>query len=116
MSTGAGGAPSAPFGPRRVRSPHGEPMKAEGHKWPMFTAYDYSTPRVFDEAGIRRRRRLGCQCGLRLQHHRPRVDGRTDATGPRSSPGCPARLAVGDLPFGSYEASPPQALDTARGS
>lgn len=27
-------------------------MKAEGHKWAMLTAYDYSTARVFDEAGI----------------------------------------------------------------
>lgn len=27
-------------------------MKAEGHKWAMLTAYDYSTARAFDDAGI----------------------------------------------------------------
>ncbi|EUA31028.1 ketopantoate hydroxymethyltransferase family protein [Mycobacterium xenopi 3993] len=27
-------------------------MKADGHKWAMLTAYDYSTARIFDDAGI----------------------------------------------------------------
>ena len=27
-------------------------MKAEGHKWAMLTVYDYSTARIFDDAGI----------------------------------------------------------------
>ena len=29
-----------------------QPAKEAGERWPMLTAYDYSRPRVFDEAGI----------------------------------------------------------------
>ena len=36
----------------KIRTHHLQKMKAEGHKWAMLTAYDYSTARVFDEAGI----------------------------------------------------------------
>ena len=44
---------SAQTAPRtRTRIHHLQKMKAEGHKWAMLTAYDYSTARVFDDAGI----------------------------------------------------------------
>ena len=36
----------------KIRTRHLQKMKAEGHKWAMLTAYDYSTARVFDDAGI----------------------------------------------------------------
>src|ERR1700728_2578315 len=36
----------------KVRTHHLAKWKAEGHKWAMLTAYDYSTARIFDEAGI----------------------------------------------------------------
>src|ERR1700688_59734 len=36
----------------KTRVHHLQKMKAEGHKWAMLTAYDYSTARVFDDAGI----------------------------------------------------------------
>ncbi|MCW2628424.1 3-methyl-2-oxobutanoate hydroxymethyltransferase, partial [Mycobacterium sp.] len=36
----------------KVRTHHLQKWKAEGHKWAMLTAYDYSTARVFDDAGI----------------------------------------------------------------
>lgn len=36
----------------KIRTHHLQKMKAEGHKWAMLTAYDYSTARIFDEAGI----------------------------------------------------------------
>src|ERR1700738_4641418 len=36
----------------KTRIHHLQKMKAEGHKWAMLTAYDYSTARVFDDAGI----------------------------------------------------------------
>ncbi|MFZ3317265.1 3-methyl-2-oxobutanoate hydroxymethyltransferase, partial [Mycobacterium sp.] len=32
----------------KVRVQHLQKMKAEGHKWAMLTAYDYSTARIFD--------------------------------------------------------------------
>lgn len=45
--------PAQPAQPRtRIRTHHLQKMKAEGHKWAMLTAYDYSTARIFDEAGI----------------------------------------------------------------
>ena len=52
-SAGANPADANPSGPRtKIRTHHLQKMKAEGHKWAMLTAYDYSTARVFDEAGI----------------------------------------------------------------
>src|SRR6478672_917648 len=36
----------------KVRTHHLQKWKAEGHKWAMLTAYDYSTARVFDDAEI----------------------------------------------------------------
>ena len=36
----------------KVRTHHLHKWKSEGHKWAMLTAYDYSTARVFDDAGI----------------------------------------------------------------
>ena len=37
---------------QQTRVHHLQKMKAEGHKWSMLTAYDYSTARIFDDAGI----------------------------------------------------------------
>src|SRR5690625_2648498 len=41
---------SAPRAQTRIH--HLQKMKAEGQKWAMLTAYDYSTARAFDDAGI----------------------------------------------------------------
>ncbi|BCI87508.1 hypothetical protein NIIDMKKI_27140 [Mycobacterium kansasii] len=51
---GAGpSTPADPAAPRtKIRTHHLQKWKAEGHKWAMLTAYDYSTARVFDDAGI----------------------------------------------------------------
>ncbi len=47
------GAAEADQSPRtKVRTLHLQKWKAEGHKWAMLTAYDYSTARIFDDAGI----------------------------------------------------------------
>ena len=35
-----------------MRTLHLQKWKAEGHKWAMLTAYDFSTARIFDDAGI----------------------------------------------------------------
>ena len=37
---------------RRVTIRDLQAAKERGERWPMLTAYDYSTARVFDEAGI----------------------------------------------------------------
>ena len=36
----------------KIRTHHLAKWKAEGHKWAMLTAYDYSSARIFDDAEI----------------------------------------------------------------
>jgi 3-methyl-2-oxobutanoate hydroxymethyltransferase len=99
----------------KIRTHHLQKMKAEGHKWAMLTAYDYSTARVFDEAGIP---------VLLVGDSAANVVYGYDTTVPISideliplvrgvARGAPHALVVADMPFGSYEASPQQALASA---
>src|SRR5882762_11793228 len=99
----------------KTRVHHLQKMKAEGHKWAMLTAYDYSTARVFDNAGIP---------VLLVGDSAANVVYGYDTTVPVSVDeliplvrgvvrGAPYALVVADLPFGSYQGSPQQALETA---
>jgi 3-methyl-2-oxobutanoate hydroxymethyltransferase len=99
----------------KTRVHHLQKMKAEGHKWAMLTAYDYSTARVFDDAGIP---------VLLVGDSAANVVYGYDTTVPVSVDeliplvrgvvrGAPHALVVADLPFGSYEAGPAAALDAA---
>jgi 3-methyl-2-oxobutanoate hydroxymethyltransferase len=99
----------------KIRTHHLQKMKAEGHKWAMLTAYDYSTARVFDEAGIP---------VLLVGDSAANVVYGYDTTVPISIDeliplvrgvvrGAPHALVVADMPFGSYEASPQHALASA---
>jgi 3-methyl-2-oxobutanoate hydroxymethyltransferase len=99
----------------KVRTHHLQRWKAEGHKWSMLTAYDYSTARVFDEAEIP---------VLLVGDSAANVVYGYDTTVPVTADeliplvrgvvrGAPHALVVADLPFGSYEAGPQQALATA---
>ncbi|HWF68891.1 MAG TPA: 3-methyl-2-oxobutanoate hydroxymethyltransferase [Mycobacterium sp.] len=99
----------------KVRVHHLQKMKAEGHKWAMLTAYDYSTARVFDDAGIP---------VLLVGDSAANVVYGYDTTVPISideliplvrgvARGAPHALVVADLPFGSYEAGPTAALSAA---
>ena len=99
----------------KTRVHHLQKMKAEGHKWAMLTAYDYSTARVFDDAGIP---------VLLVGDSAANVVYGYDTTVPVSVDeliplvrgvvrGAPHALVVADLPFGSYEAGPAAALDSA---
>ncbi|WP_432279440.1 3-methyl-2-oxobutanoate hydroxymethyltransferase, partial [Nocardia carnea] len=47
-----GAADSAKPARRPTRVQHLQQMKATGERWAMLTAYDYSTARLFEEAGI----------------------------------------------------------------
>jgi 3-methyl-2-oxobutanoate hydroxymethyltransferase len=110
------GAHSSNAAPRaKTRIHHLQKMKAEGHKWAMLTAYDYSTARVFDDAGIP---------VLLVGDSAANVVYGYDTTVPVSIDeliplvrgvvrGAPHALVVADLPFGSYEAGPGAALDAA---
>ncbi|HMZ15996.1 MAG TPA: 3-methyl-2-oxobutanoate hydroxymethyltransferase, partial [Mycobacterium sp.] len=110
------GGCSAPSPARtKVRTHHLLKWKTEGHKWAMLTAYDFSTARAFDEAGIP---------VLLVGDSAANVVYGYDTTVPISVDeliplvrgvvrGAPHALVVADLPFGSYEGGPAQALATA---
>lgn len=99
----------------QTRVHHLQQMKAEGRKWGMLTAYDYSTARIFDDAGIP---------VLLVGDSAANVVYGYDSTVPISIDeliplvravvrGAPHALVVADLPFGSYEGGPAVALATA---
>src|SRR5579884_4127838 len=111
-----GGTAAATGTPRtKTRVHHLQKMKADGHKWAMLTAYDYSTARIFDDAGIP---------VLLVGDSAANVVYGYDTTVPISVDeliplvrgvvrGAPHALVVADLPFGSYEAGPGAALAAA---
>ena len=111
-----GGAAAARTEPRtKIRTHHLQRMKTEGHKWAMLTAYDFTTARLFDEAGIP---------VLLVGDSAANVVYGYDTTVPVTADeliplvrgvvrGAEHALVVADLPFGSYECGPAQALATA---
>lgn len=112
----ADSATDAPARPRRkTRVHHLAQMKSEGEKWSMLTAYDYSSAAIFDEAQIP---------VLLVGDSAANVVLGYDTTIPVSLDemipliravvrGAPHALVVADLPFGTYEAGPQQALESA---
>jgi len=89
--------------------------KDRGERWPMLTAYDYSTSRVFDEAGIPVLL-VGDSAANVVYGYDTTVPVTVDELLPLVRGvvrGTSRALVVADLPFGSYQASPQQALETA---
>ena len=89
--------------------------KARGEKWPMLTAYDAMTARVFDEAGIPVLL-VGDSAAMVVYGHDSTIPVTVDELLPLVRGvvrGSQRAMVVADLPFGSYQASPAQALDTA---
>ena len=109
--TGAQAAPQ-----RRVRIQHLRQMKERGEKWAMLTAYDMYTAEIFDEAGIPVLL-VGDCAGNNVYGYETTVPVTVDELHPAGAGPSPARpstrMVVADLPFGSYQASPQQALATA---
>src|SRR5215831_12616151 len=109
--------PSLYGGPanRRVRTRDLIAAKERGDRWAMLTSYDQYTAAIFDEAGIAvllvgdsaANNVYGYDTTLRVTVDEliPLVRAVVRATN--------YALVVGDLPFGSYEESPTQALRTA---
>ena len=99
----------------RVRIHHLQAAKAAGEKWAMLTAYDTYAARVFEEAGIPVLL-VGDSAGNVVLGHSSTVPVTVDdlllftKAVTRSTS---RALIVADLPFGSYEASPTQAFETA---
>jgi len=89
--------------------------KLAGDRWPMLTAYDFSTARVFDQAGIPVLL-VGDSAANVIYGYDTTVPVTVDELLPLVRGvvrGAKRALVVADLPFGSYQASPEQALDTA---
>ncbi len=100
---------------RRVTIRDLQAAKDRGERWAMLTAYDYSTARVFDSAGIP---------VLLIGDSAANVVYGYDTTLPVTIDemlplvrgvvrGTKRALVVADLPFGSFQASPQQALESA---
>src|SRR6516164_10703839 len=89
--------------------------KARGEKWPMLTAYDALTARIFDEAGIPVLL-VGDSAGNVVFGYDTTVPVTVDDLIPLTAAvvrGTKRAMVVADLPFGSYQASPTAALAAA---
>jgi 3-methyl-2-oxobutanoate hydroxymethyltransferase len=89
--------------------------KARGEKWPMLTAYDALTARVFDEAGIPVLL-VGDSAAMVVFGHDSTIPVTVDDLIPLTAAvvrGTRRAMVVADLPFGSYQASPADALAAA---
>jgi 3-methyl-2-oxobutanoate hydroxymethyltransferase len=105
----------APKKRTKVRTHHLQQWKNEGHKWSMLTVYDYSTARVFDEAGIPVLL-VGDSAANVVYGYDTTVQISIDELIPLVRgvvKGASHALVVADLPFGSYEGGGAQALATA---
>jgi 3-methyl-2-oxobutanoate hydroxymethyltransferase len=100
---------------RRVTVRDLQAAKDRGEKWPMLTSYDMLTAQIFDDAGIPVLL-VGDSAGNNVLGYDNTIPVTLDELLPltravvRSSK---RAMVVGDLPFGSYQASPQQALASA---
>ncbi|SDJ21092.1 3-methyl-2-oxobutanoate hydroxymethyltransferase [Nonomuraea maritima] len=89
--------------------------KERGERWPMLTAYDAMTARIFDAAGIPVLL-VGDSAAMVVYGHESTLPVTVDDLLPLTAAvvrGSSRALVVADLPFGSYQASPAQALESA---
>lgn len=108
-------APGAVPPPRRVRVHHLREMKVRGEKFAMLTAYDQYASAVFEEAGIPLLL-VGDSAANNVLGYETTVPVTVDELIPlvRAVTRSARRsLVVADLPFGSYQAGPDQALATS---
>jgi 3-methyl-2-oxobutanoate hydroxymethyltransferase len=100
---------------RRIRTHHLQAMKDRGERWAMLTAYDMHSASIFDEVGIpallvgdsAANNVFGFDTTLPITVDELLPLVRAVVRSTRSA------LVVADLPFGSYQVSPEQALETA---
>ena len=101
--------------PKRTRIHHLREMKERGERWPMLTAYDVYSAQIFDEAGIPVLL-VGDSAGNNVYGYDNTIPVTVDELMPLVKAvvrGATTALVVADLPFGSYQVSPEQALTTA---
>jgi 3-methyl-2-oxobutanoate hydroxymethyltransferase len=100
---------------RRVSTSDLQRAKERGERWAMLTSYDMLTAGIFEAAGIPVLL-VGDSAGNNVLGYDTTVPVTVDELLPmvRAVVRSTARpLVVADLPFGSYQASPQQALETA---
>lgn len=113
--SGPGSAPGAAAPVRRVRTHHLREMKERGEKITMLTAYDMYTAATFDEAGIDLLL-VGDSASNNVYGNETSLPVTVDELLPLTravARSVKRALVVGDLPFGSYQASPEQGYLTA---
>lgn len=89
--------------------------KSRGERWPMLTAYDATTARLFDDAGIPVLL-VGDSAANVVYGYDSTIPVTMDELVPlvaAVSRSTNRALVVADMPFGSYQASPTQALSEA---
>ena len=89
--------------------------KARSEKWPMLTAYDALTARIFDDAGIPVLL-VGDTAAMVVYGHDTTIPVTVDELIPLTAAvvrGSSRAMVVADLPFGSYQASAESALAAA---
>ncbi len=89
--------------------------KARGEKWAMLTSYEAMTAEIFDEAGIPVLL-VGDSAGNNFLGHENTIPVTVDELIPLTRAvvrASKSALVLADLPFGSYETSPEQALATS---
>lgn len=102
-------------GPSRIRVHHLQQAKEQGEKFAMLTAYDVMMAEIFDEAGIEillvgdsaANTVIGYESTLPISIDEMIIFTKAVANGSKRA------MVVADLPFGSYEQSPAQAVETA---
>jgi len=112
--SGPGQSP-APLQPKKVRVPHLKAMKDRGERIAMLTSYDQLTAEIFDQAGIPVLL-VGDSAANNVLGYETTLPVTVDELIPlvrAVSRGARRALVVADLPFGSYQTSPEQALTTA---
>jgi 3-methyl-2-oxobutanoate hydroxymethyltransferase len=102
-------------GSRRVTVRDIAAAKGRGERWPMLTAYDALTARVFDDAGIPVLL-VGDSAAMVVYGHDSTIPVTVDDLIPLTAAvvrGTRRALVVADLPFGSYQGSAQAALAAA---
>jgi 3-methyl-2-oxobutanoate hydroxymethyltransferase len=113
---GTGPKATTPVAPvKRVRTHHLRELKERGEKFSMLTAYEQYAAQTFDEAGIEVLL-VGDSASNNVYGNETSLPVTVDELLPLTravSRSTQRALVVGDLPFGSYQASPEQAYLTA---
>jgi len=108
-------APAQPTPVKRTRIPQLHAMKERGERWAMLTAYDTYAAEIFDEAGIPVLL-VGDSAANNVYGYDSTLPITVDELLPlvRAVVRATRRaLVVADLPFGSYQVSPGQAVETS---